>query len=166
MSGDRAMADRAWRGYSGLALLPAVLLAAAGSAALLFGRWYLRELTELAGRFGALTVFGLAAAAWPGLLAVLIYRTTTYTYRLTDRALLVDRGFRHRPEPPVWLHDVAKVEAGAGPVGRVTGVGWVRVTTTAGRAVRLTGVRDASSFAEQIRTAAGQMTNDPPMTHQ
>jgi membrane protein YdbS with pleckstrin-like domain len=144
MNGDRAMADRAWRGYSGRALVPPVLVAGAASVLVLTGRWYLPELSELAGRFGALTVFALAVAVWPGLLAVLVYRTTTYVYHLTDRAVLIDRGFRHRPDPPVWLHELAKVEAGAGPVGRLLGVGWVRLTTAGGRVVRLAGVRPGS----------------------
>jgi membrane protein YdbS with pleckstrin-like domain len=158
MDTDRAMADRAWRGYSRAALLPAVLLATAASAVVLTGRWYLSGLSELAGRFGALTVFALAAAVWPGLLAVLVYRTTTYTYRLTDRAVLVDRGFRHRPEPPVWLQEIAEVTAGAGPFGRLTGVGWVAIRTAGGRVVRLTGVRDPSGFASAIRDASRGMT--------
>src|SRR5437660_357158 len=110
---DRAMIDVSWRGYDGRALLPAVAVAAAASVVLLSGRWYLAELSWLADRAGALAVFGLAAAVWPGLLVMLVYRTTTYTYRLTDRAVLIDRGFRHRPEPPVWLTEITAVETGA-----------------------------------------------------
>lgn len=155
MAVDRAMADRDWRGYSPRALLPAVIAAAAVSAVVLSGRWYVPGLVEMAGRFGALTVFALAAAVWPGLLAVLLYRTTTYTYRLTDRAVLVDRGFRHRPQPPVWLAEVAEVRSGAGPVGRTLGVGWVALVTTGGRIVRLTGVWRPGEFAAAIRAACG-----------
>src|SRR5437879_4135584 len=114
---DPAMTDVAWRGYDGRALLPAVAVAAAASVVLLSGRWYLAELSWLADRAGALAVFGLAVAVWPGLIAVLLYRAVTYTYRLTDRAVLVDRGFLARPEPPVWLAEVTAVEAGAGGVG-------------------------------------------------
>jgi membrane protein YdbS with pleckstrin-like domain len=162
---DGALTDLAWRGYDWRAAVPAVAAAAAVSAAVLSGRWYLDDLSELADRAGALAVFALAVAVWPGLLAVFLYRAVTYTYRLTDRAVLIDRGFRGRPEPPVWLADLTRVESGAGPVGRWLGVGWVQLTA-AGRAVRLTGVRRPEEFAAEILAASRQMTNAPPMPHQ
>jgi len=150
---DRALADRGWWGYDPRAMFPAVAAAAAASAAVLSGRWYLEGLSWLADRAGALAVFGLAVAVWPGLIAVLLYRAVTYTYRLTDRAVLVDRGFLARPEPPVWLAELTAVEAGAGWVGRRLGVGWVRLTA-GGRIVRLTGVSRPAEVAQRIREAA------------
>jgi membrane protein YdbS with pleckstrin-like domain len=150
---DRALADRGWWGYDPRAMVPAVAAAAAASVALLSGRWYLEGLSWLADRAGALAVFGLAVAVWPGLIAVLLYRAVTYTYRLTDRAVLIDRGFLARPEPPVWLTDLTAAEAGAGWLGRQLGVGWVKLTA-GGRAVRLTGVRRPSELAAKIRETA------------
>jgi membrane protein YdbS with pleckstrin-like domain len=155
---DRALADRGWWGYDPRAMFPAVTVAVGASVVVLSGRWYLEDLSWLAERAGALAVFGLAVAVWPGLVAVLLYRAVTYTYRLTDRAVLVDRGSLSRPEPPVWLADLTGVEAGAGWVGRRLGVGWVKLTA-AGRVVRLAGVRRPSQVAAAIRAAA-QGTGD------
>jgi uncharacterized membrane protein YdbT with pleckstrin-like domain len=146
------LTDLSWRGYDPRAAVPQLAVAAAASAALLSGRWYLEELSELADRAGALAVYALVLAVWPGLLAVVLYRTVTFTYRLTDRALLLDRGSLFRPEPPVWLADVTAVTAGASWLGRRLGVGWVRVATD-GRTVRLTGVRDPGAFAVAVRAA-------------
>ncbi|MBY0512369.1 MAG: hypothetical protein K2P78_00470 [Gemmataceae bacterium] len=152
-STDRALADRAWRGYHPRAGFPAVAAAAAVSAVLLSGRWYLEELSWVADEVGALAVYAMTLAVWPGLLTTLVYRAVTYTYRLTDRAVLVDRGFRNRPEPPVWLKDVTDVAARAGWVG----VGTVTVTAISGRVVVLTGVAGPAAFAEAIRVAAAKV---------
>ena len=155
---DGALADRAWRGYDWRAMFPAVAAAAAVSAAVLSGRWYLEELSAFADRAGALTVFALAVAVWPGLLAVFLYRSVTYTYRLTDRAVLIDRGLLSRPEPPVWLEELTGVASGAGPVGRQLGIGWVEIRA-GDRVVRMTGVRNPGEFAAEIRAAARAMPN-------
>ncbi len=153
---DGAMVDRAWRGYDPRAMVPWLALAAALSAVLLSGRWYIRDLSELADRAGALAVYGMALAVWPGLLAVLLYRAVTYTYRLTDRALLLDRGPLARPQPPVPLGELAGAAAEVGWLGRRLGVGRVILKTQDGRAVRLTGVRDPQRFVEAVRAAAAE----------
>lgn len=154
---DPALVDRAWRGYDLRAAVPYVAAAAAASAALLAGRWYFEDLSGFANRTGALAVYALVLAVWPGVLAAAVYRAVTYTYRLTDRALLVDRGLFFRPEPPVWLADVTAVVSGAGWLGRRLGVGWVRVTTADGRVVSLTGVRDPGAFAIELRDAVAKV---------
>ncbi len=151
--GDPAQADRAWVGYHPRAAVPALAAAAVASLVVWTGRWYLDDLSELADRAGALAVFALAWCVWPALGAAYLYRAATYTYRLTDRAVLIDFGFWHRPVPPVWLREVTAVRAGAGWVHRRLGVGWVEVRT-AGRAVRLVGVRRPDALAGRIREAA------------
>ncbi|MBX9622949.1 MAG: PH domain-containing protein [Gemmataceae bacterium] len=153
MPENRCHADKFWRGYDPRAAAPGVALAAAGTAAVLAGRWYLGEVSAVADRVGPFAVYALAAGGWGVLAAVVLYRAVTYTYRLTDRAVLVDRGFRWRPEPPVPLADVTGVAAGAGWVGRRLGVGWVRVEAAGGRALTLTGVADPDAFAAAIRDA-------------
>lgn len=150
---DPAHVDRLWVGYHPRALMPAVVLVALASLVVWTGRWYLDELSELADRAGVLAVFALAWCVWPALIMVFLYRTVTYTYRVTDRAVLVDFGFWHLPVPPVWLNEVAEVRAGAGFLGRVLGVGWVEVQT-ASRTVRLIGVRNPDEVAERIRVVA------------
>jgi hypothetical protein len=149
----RALADRGWWGYDPRAMCPVVAAAAAASAVFLYGRWNLEGLSWLAERAGALAVFGLAVAVWPGLVAVILYRAVTYTYRLTDRAVLIDRGFLASPEPPVWLAELTNVESGA----EWLGVGWVELTA-GGRVVRLTGVRHPEAVAEAIRAASRQLS--------
>src|SRR5262245_27345266 len=137
---DPAQRDLAWVGYHPRAMAPAVAVAAVLSLIVWTGRWYLDDLSELADRVGALAIFALAWAVWPALAAVLLYRTVTYTYRLTDRAVLIDFGFLSRPFRPVPLAEVTTVVVGRGWVGRRLGIGWVEVRT-ADRAVRLPGVR-------------------------
>jgi hypothetical protein len=160
---DPAQADRVWAGYHPRAALPA-LVSVTGAALLVWtGRWYLDDLSELADRVGALAVFAVAWCAWPVLVGVYLYRAVTYSYRLTDRALLVDFGFWHRPVPPVWLREVVGVRAGANRLAALLGVGWVEVHT-ADRVVRLVGVRKPDTLAGAIRTAvaaAGQEEEIP-----
>jgi membrane protein YdbS with pleckstrin-like domain len=149
---DPAQADRAWFGYHPRALAPTLAAVAVVSVVAWTGRWYLDGLSALAARLGALAVFAAAWGAWVPLAAVFVYRTTTYTYRLTDRALVLDYGFWFRPVPPVALADVTDVTPRTGPLGRLLGVGWVEVYT-AQRLVRLTGVRRPDAVAQQIRAA-------------
>ena len=113
----------------------------------------LDDFDVLAARAAPLAVFAAAWGGWVPLAAVFVYRTTTYTYRLTDRALVLDYGFWFRPVPPVALADVTDVTPRAGPLGRLLGVGSVEVRT-AQRLARLTGVRCPAAVAEQIRAAA------------
>jgi membrane protein YdbS with pleckstrin-like domain len=124
----------------------------------LSGRWYHDDLSELADRVGALVVFALAWAVWPGLGAVFLYRAVTYTYRLTDRAVLMDFGFCFRPVPPVVLTDVQAIDVGGGLLARRLGIGWLEVRTK-DRVVRMTGVRHPRAFAEKIREAIAACRN-------
>src|SRR5262245_1281239 len=150
---DPALADRAWAGYDLRAAAPAVVLVAAASLVVWTGRWYLPHLSELAKQVGALAIFALAWGVWPAVAAVYLYRAVTYTYRLTDRAVLVDFGFWHHPEAPIWLREITEVRTGAGSLSRLLGVGWGAVRTPT-RTIRLIGVRHAGAFAEQVRAAA------------
>jgi hypothetical protein len=150
---DPAMTDRRWAGYHPRDMAPAVALVAAASLVVWTGRWYLDDISVLADRLGAWAMFALAWAVWPAIAAVFLYRTVTFTYRLTDRAVLVDFGPLSRPVAPVWLKDVTAVVTGGGWLGRRWGVGWVEVRDAAGRAVRLKGVRKPLLFAEKLREA-------------
>jgi membrane protein YdbS with pleckstrin-like domain len=152
---DPALADRAWVGYHPRAALPALALAAVASLLVWTGRWYFDDLSDFADAVGDWVVFALAWAVWPAVAAVFLYKTVTHTYRLTDRAVLAEFGFLAPPVPPIPLKDVTAVVSGGGWLRRRLGVGWVEVRT-AGRAVRLKGVRNPGLFAEQIRAAVKQ----------
>jgi hypothetical protein len=152
---DPAQTDRVWAGYHPRAAVPALVGVASAWLLVWTGRWYLDDLSELAKRIGALAVFAIAWGAWPLLGAVYLYRMVTYTYRLTDRALLIDFGFWHRPVPPVWLPAVVAVQSGAGRLSALLGVGWVEVRT-ATRVVRLVGIRHPEALAEVIRKAVAE----------
>jgi membrane protein YdbS with pleckstrin-like domain len=144
VAANEALADRAWRGYDPRAALPLIALATAVSAVLLAGRWYLDDVSA------AVVPYAIVLALWPSLLCLTLYRAITYTYRITDRALLVDRGFLNRPEPPLWLKDVNKVESGAGRLGHLLGIGWLKVTTTAGHEVTLSALHHPEAIAKLL----------------
>jgi membrane protein YdbS with pleckstrin-like domain len=152
---DPAQRDLVWTGYHPRAMAPAIALGGIASLIVWTGRWYLDELSDLADRVGTLAFFVVAWAVWPAIAGVFLYRTVTFTYRLTDRALLVDFGFLSPPVPPVALTEVTAVTMGNGWLGRRVGVGWVEVRT-ADRAVRLRGVRNADLFAVALRDAAAR----------
>ena len=158
---DRALVDEGWWGYSPRAAVPQIVAAAAASALLLAGRWYLDDLVGMAGWAGTLALYGLAVAVWPGLLGAAFYRAVTYTYRLTDRAVLVDRGFLFRPELPIWLADVTAIESGSTWLGSLLAVGWVKIATSAGRDVRLSGVHNFAALADRIREAVAKAKSPP-----
>lgn len=152
---DPAHRDIAWNGYHPRALAPAIGIAVVASFVVWTGRWYLEDLSDLADRLGSWVVFALAWGVWPALAAVFLYRTVTYTYRLTDRAILVDFGPLSPPVPPIALVEVTAVVVGGGWVFRRVGVGWIEVRTQ-DRSVRLRGVRDPHHFALTVRDAVGK----------
>lgn len=143
--------DRAWRGYDPRAAAPAAAAATAASAALLAGRWAFEDFSALADKLGAFGVYVMVLAVWPTVLGLAVYRAVVRTYRLTDRAVLVDWGPLALPEPPVWLDEVCAVTHGAGRLGKQLGFGWVELRVTGGRTVRLTGIRDPAGFAAAVR---------------
>ena len=140
----KALQDLAWRGFDLRAAIPITALAIVLSAVLLAGRWYLDDLAD------AIITYFLVLALWPALLSLTLYRAITYTYRITDRALLVDRGFFNRPEAPIWFNELRRVEIGARWIDRMLGIGWVSVSTS-GRTLHLRAIRDPHGFAAMLR---------------
>lgn len=154
VAADPALIDRSWSGYDPRAGFPAILLAASVSILLLVGRWALEDLSWFADQAGALVVYAVTLAIWPGLLATLCYRAITYTYRVTDRGIIIDWGFRNLPEAPVWFHELVAVEVKFHPIGRILGFGRVILRCQDGRVVALRGVANPDAFADSIRTAS------------
>lgn len=150
-SDDPALKDVAWLGYDPRAMAPVVVAAAVVTVLIHWARWALEDASVLIERVGGLAVFALNWVIWLSVAAVFLYRTVTYTYRLTDRALLVDFGFVFPPVAPVVLAEVVSVASGSNRLRRWLGVGWVEVRT-ADRAVRMIGIRKPLLFAEKIRS--------------
>jgi hypothetical protein len=141
---DSALIDESWRGYDLRAAVPLLVLAALLTAALLASRFYFNEFLD------AILTYFLVLVIWPALLFVAVYRAVTYTYRLTDRALLVDRGFLHLPVPPLAYGAIARIEHGASPIYSMLGVGWVVVTMNDGLKVKLRSLRGPAAFAASL----------------
>jgi membrane protein YdbS with pleckstrin-like domain len=152
---DPALRELVWIGYHPRTMAPLGIVLVLVSLVLWTGQWYQSDLSDLADRIGSLTLFALAWAVWPALVAIFLYRTVTYTYRLTDREVLVDFGFLFRPVPAVPLSDISAVVTGGSWLRKQFGVGWVEVRTT-DRSVRLPGVRHPSSFAIAVRNAVAK----------
>lgn len=148
------MTDRVWRGYDLRAMAPAAAVAGVLSMGLLIARWLSDDLSALAEQLGLLFIYVPLAVIWGVLIGVGLYRSITYTYRLTDHALLVDRGFRWPPEPLAPLQDIVDVQARTDFPGRWFNVGRVMVATTEGRRIEMTGVHAPAAFAESIRAEA------------
>ncbi|MBA4188131.1 MAG: hypothetical protein C0467_08945 [Planctomycetaceae bacterium] len=157
---DPAMTDRLWVGYHPRALAPLVTLITFVSLLVWTGQWYLDDISNLAAELGAWATFAIAWGVWPALLLVFLYRTVTFTYRLTDRAVITDFGPLCYPVEPIPLALVGSVEVGGGWLTRLLGVGFVEVRAGE-RVLRLKGVRNPESFAGEVRAAkmAAQQMN-------
>ena len=151
---DAALAEFIWRGFEPRAALPMLVVAASASAALLAGRWYLDDLAA------ALVTYLLVLALWPTLLGLTLYRAITYTYRITDRALLVDRGFLNRPVAPIWLKDITDVRTGSNWLNRWLDVGWLTVQTAEGRRIKLRALRNPAAFAALLEERIGKLKSN------
>lgn len=161
MRPERNLEDRGWRGYDFRATVPAVVAAVAVSAAMIAGRFVLAG-SAAPDRLTALIVYGAVLVVWSLVLALAAYRVIVRTYRLTDRAILVDWGPFVDRELPIWFSNVSAVVSGAGWLGRRLGVGWVELREASGRVVRLTGVRDPVGFASQVRELVRAAPAPPP----
>jgi hypothetical protein len=161
-STDGALVDRDWRGYHPRAAVPAVALAALASAVLLVGRWWLDDPSDFADRSVALAFYVMTLAVWPALLTTLVYRMVTYTYRVTDKAVLVDRGFRQLPEPPLELAELIGAGVDVNWLGRQLGVGRVVLKANGDRVLALSGVRHPETFVAAIGVAAENLKTTKP----
>ena len=83
------------------------------------------------------------------------YRLFGYNYRLTTRRLFHDRGRLYPPDAPLDLATVVRVEVKQSLLGRLIGVGTVRVIPEdAAATVELTGVYRPKVLTAKIEAAA------------
>lgn len=157
---DSAMVDEQWRGCDLRGAAPLFALALLLTFSLLVTRLLFNELLD------ALIAYLIVLVLWPTLLFVAVYRAVTYTFRITDRALVVDRGFLHGPILPLPYAGIAKVEHGDNWIHALLNIGWVRATMADGRSVKMPSLRDPAGFAALLRAraaaAAEKSKNDDP----
>jgi hypothetical protein len=145
--------ELAWHGYSAAALVPSTIALAALSAGVILAlrplvpTWVLHEAAD-----APLAALWLLQAIRAG------YRLFGYNYRLTTRRLFRDRGRLYPPDAPVELATVVRAEVRQSLIGRLAGVGTIRVipedVTLNWPAVDLIGVRRPKVLAARIEEAA------------
>jgi hypothetical protein len=141
-----------WYGYAAATLLPGTLALAALTAAAVVS---LRP--RVPPTIMREAVDAPLAALWLVQTIRAAYRVLAYHCRLTTRRLFHGRGRLYPPEPPLDLATVANASARQTLLGRLLGVGTVRVVPEDGAerpAVELTGVRRPRMLAAAIEQAA------------
>jgi hypothetical protein len=162
--------ELAWHGYSAAALVPSTIALAALSAGVILAlrplvpTWVLHEAAD-----APLAALWLLQAIRAG------YRLFGYNYRLTTRRLFRERGRLYPPDAPVELATVVRAEVRQSLIGRLAGVGTIRVipeeVTPNRPAVDLIGVRrpqvlaarieEAASAAREANVTVGRMPSEP-----
>jgi membrane protein YdbS with pleckstrin-like domain len=154
---DPAQTDLSWRGYSGWAMLPSIIVCGAMSITLLTGSWFSDEMRLFGQEAGRFIFFAITFAIWAGLLLPWFYRGATYIYRLTPQYLFLDRGFLYGPQPPIELAKVARVDWGSNALCRFFGVGRVVVGIDDAVPITLPGIWRPAAFAEEIEAAVNKL---------
>jgi len=142
---DDQEADVWWGSYSPRTLLPLLTFEALLTAAAAWPVWYVPP------------VRWAVYLSWLGLFTLGFYRAVTYTYRLTNRRLLRDRGLRHPAAGEVALTRITGVRVERNFWERLTGVGRVRVEADGLDApLLLPGVYRPERVATMIRACAAR----------
>jgi len=152
-----AETDVAWRGYAGWAMIPGFVVCAVVTLALLGLDWWLDPDDT---RFSNWLLGPLLLGVWLVQGLRWLYRTVTYTYRVTNRHLYIDFGSMNLPVPRVAWAAVRGVRVDRGVIERRLGVGSVCVDLTDGRVVEMPGVWQPNEFANFLRTMA-KVTKPP-----
>lgn len=163
---DPAETVIAQRGYSAWAMLPSFLLCALLSILLLLSGWLFGELRGLGENMGSWILFWITGIFWAFQLLHWLYRGASYVYVLTNTRLLVDRGFRWGPTPPVELDEVIEVKWGMHHFSRPFHVGWIELTTRDGRKEVLRGILNPREFAWLLQTQLSKLRPDPMLEPQ
>jgi hypothetical protein len=145
--------ELAWRGYSPLDLLPSTAVFALVTCGTILAlrpllpAWVMREAIDAP-----------LAAVWLLQAVRAMYRLLAYDYRLTSRRLFRSRGPLYPRETPLDLATVVRAEVRQTRIGRLIGVGTVRLipedATPTRPAVELDGIRRPQALAGRIQEAA------------
>lgn len=153
---DPSEQEIAWRAYSTRAMLPSFTVCLLATVLLLTGVWYVEPMHRLAEAIGTIFFFALTLAVWLIQFLRWLYRVTTYTYRITDRHIHIDKGFLYRPIAPVAWSEIQDIQWGGTFLDRWMGVGWVKIRTRSGRRVKLSGVYDPARLASDLKRQTDQ----------
>ena len=146
-----------WGAYAGRTMLPSfvacILLTASITAIWL--SWVEYQVSSLEARYTAYAVIG---PLWLVQVGRWLYRTLTYTYRLTTRRLYLERTFFHVPARIVDLGQILEVRVESSALERKLNVGRIRLRTENPQLseVTLEGVHEPERIAARIRELATQ----------
>lgn len=158
---DPAETVIAQRGYSAWAMLPSFFLCALLSVLFLLSGWLFKEVRGLGENTGSWVLFVVTGIFWALQILRWLYRGASYAYVLTEKRLLVDRGFRWLPTPPIELAEVSRVRWGMHHLSRPFHVGWIAFTTRSGREEVLDGILNPREFAWLVERQLGKLRTAP-----
>jgi len=150
---DPSQPDLFWSGHSGWATLPSIVIGVAMSATVMLGAEYLSQWTLLHDEWAAFAAFWVILICWAGMAIVWTYRSASFVYRLTSKALYLDFGRLYGPTPPILLASITDVKCRAWALRRLFGVGSVIVSSEGCAPLRLRGIFHPERFAEAINVA-------------
>jgi hypothetical protein len=154
-----------WGGYAGRTMLPAFLLCALLSAAVVVGAELLWQEESVPAALIFRLAMYLIVLVWAAALARWAYFTTTLAYRLTTRRLLRERGFAHPALPAIELARVRDVRVEQRAWERWVGVGRLLVEVEGGAIEVFHGLHQPARVAEvvwhQVRDCQGAGRQPP-----
>jgi hypothetical protein len=142
-----------WGGYAGRTMVPAFVLCALLTAAVLLLAdivWHEGIPHDIISRLALY----LIVLVWAVALARWAYRATTLAYRLTTRRLLREQGFSHPAPPAIELANIRAVHVEQRWWERWVGVGRVVIELADGSAEVLPGVLNPGHLAGILRQQA------------
>ncbi|MGE3806172.1 MAG: PH domain-containing protein [Gemmataceae bacterium] len=147
--------DLWWGSYAGRTMAPVFLLCLLLTVAVSLAVFIIWD-----DRFAHPQIMWHATVVPLGLLWLIVlgrwlYRTLTWSYRLTNQQLYRDTGFLHMADGAVALKEIVQVNVHASLIERTLGVGRLEVVTDDGKAaLSLAGIHDPEWVARLIRGTA------------
>jgi len=135
-----------WGAYSGLTLLPSMLVCVLLTGLIIWGTRNFVERRHVQWTFWVLTgaVWLVQSYRWS-------WRVFGINYRLTTRRLLIDHGHWRSKRWSIDLHDLAAVDVKRGFLSKWTGVGQVVIRTVKDERVTLESVSRPEGLAARLR---------------
>ena len=140
-----------WGSYSGRAMAPHLALCVLVSAAILTAAFFLGAWLDT--RLARWVAQGLMLLLWLALFGTSISRCLGVNYRLTNRRLYVQRGFRHPAEPGLEIARIRNLEIRQSPAEAWLGVGRIVIDQVDAQNPRriLAGVYEPQTIVRLLR---------------